>query len=163
MCAFLRIKISYKSNSCLFVFSFSPLFGHFLHLTAHQYIEEMLIPTPITCKYRAGVNCFMPHKGICSMHFVHQLIVSWYLVSTSVQSSTAPTLFYVVVFHLKMHCHCSSLFCFCHLIFSPIFGLVRGCFSFVSVIFQLGISEREGHNPATVFSHIRQNHSISGA
>lgn len=35
----------------------------------------MLIPTPITCKYRAGVNCFVLCKRGCSMHFLlHQLV-----------------------------------------------------------------------------------------
>lgn len=46
---------SSKSNYVLF--SFSP-FGYFVHLTGHQYLEEMHIPTPTTCKYLTGDEVF---------------------------------------------------------------------------------------------------------
>lgn len=42
---------SYKSNHVLFFFS---PFGYFVHLTGRRYLEEMHIPTPITCKYLPG-------------------------------------------------------------------------------------------------------------
>jgi len=35
-------------------FSFFSRLGYFVHLTGRRYLEEMHIPTPITCKYIAG-------------------------------------------------------------------------------------------------------------
>lgn len=61
----------------------------------------MLIPTPITCKYRAGVNCFVLCKRGCSMRFLlHQLIDCL----------------------LASHIH------FCLVIFSPEAFILYGCF-----------------------------------
>lgn len=124
----------------------------------------MLIPTPITCKYRPWVNFTLcpVRETVACISCTNQVSMgfSYSLLS---KPSVAPVFSLCRCLPFE-NSHCSCPLCFCHLgFFTPYLWRCEGLFLRCQCNFLVRnpqIPARDQPNPPARIAHVKQNHSL---